>query len=219
MNAQFDIFDWYPQFQSCVKYFLDHSQHTVPVQAVAAFINIRLPYQKTQNQLVSSRLSHSPSGPSPAGGMPGSSRHSMSQAHVRAGQGEPLPHLSLIPYIRRLVVTGFDTGPVLHGFFGDDWKRGIGPLHETERRNYLFAAKSETWLKVKNSYDMDDEQTVPFIRPLQRVELEEIEGAENNWSEWLAMQDWMLGPRAPEQQHPGHPRHQEGLNIKREDHD
>lgn len=66
-----------------------------------------------------------------------------------------------------------------------------------ERRNYLLAAKSETWLKVKASYDMDNGQLVPFIKPLQFVDDEEIIAAEGSWSEWLALQDWMLGPRAP----------------------
>jgi hypothetical protein len=103
----------------------------------------------------------------------------------------------VIPYIRRLVATSFDSPTVLHGFFGDDWQQGIGPLHDAERRNYLFAAKSDSWLSVKSQYDMEDGQTVPFLRPLQNVTLAEIEAAEANWSEWLAMQDWMLGPRAP----------------------
>lgn len=44
---------------------------------------------------------------------------------------------------------------------------------------------------------MDDGQSVPFLRPLQGVTEVEIVTAESNWSEWLAMQDWMLGPRAP----------------------
>lgn len=118
---------------------------------------------------------------------------------------------SLIPYIRRLVVTGFDSHAVLHGFFGDDWVEGIGPIHETERRNYLFAAKSDTWVQVKSQYDMDEGQTVPFLRPLQNVKEEEIQGAESTWSEWLAMQDWMLGPRAPP--NVGDPR----VRIKNED--
>lgn len=115
-----------------------------------------------------------------------------------------------MPYIRRLVVTGFDSDAVLHGFFGDDWMQGIGPIHETERRNYLFAAKSDTWVRVKAQYDMEDGQTVPFMRPLQNVTEDEIQGAESYWSEWLAMQDWMLGPRAPPSV--GGPR----VNIKRE---
>lgn len=103
----------------------------------------------------------------------------------------------MVPYVRRLVATGFDFPSVLHGFFGRDWLGGIGPLHETERRNYLFAAKSDNWLKVKASYDMAEGQLVPFLKPLQTVTEEEIQCAEATWSEWLAMQDWMLGPRAP----------------------
>lgn len=134
--------------------------------------------------------------------------------------------VTLTPYIRRLVATGFDIPGVLHGFFGDDWPAGIGPLHEAERRNYLFAAKSDNWVKVKASYDMDGEQMVPFLKPLQNVSEKEIVGAETSWSEWLAMQDWMLGPRAPidvdagggggpgpaEHGGPGH-----GVRVKRED--
>jgi hypothetical protein len=42
------------------------------------------------------------------------------------------------------------------------------------------------------------DETVPFMKPLQRVSLAEIERSEKAWSEWLAMEDWMVGPRAPE---------------------
>jgi len=114
-------------------------------------------------------------------------------------------NVSLIPFLRRLIVTGFGTPGVLHGFFGDDWAGGIGPLHEQERRNYLFAAKSGGWASVKKEYDMSPLETVPFLKPLQVIESEEIESAERNWSEWLAMEDWMVGPRAPEgmEQAPG----------------
>jgi hypothetical protein len=87
----------------------------------------------------------------------------------------------------------------MHGFFGDDWQKGVGSLHEIERRNYLFAAKSVGWAQVKQQYDMSPEETVPFIKPLQRVQLAEIEAAEKNWSEWLAMEDWMIGPRSPDE--------------------
>ena len=45
-EPEFDIFEWYPQYQSCQRYFLDHAQHSVPVQALAAFLNIRLPFQR-----------------------------------------------------------------------------------------------------------------------------------------------------------------------------
>ena len=41
-------------------------------------------------------------------------------------------------------------------------------------------------------------ETVPFMRPLQGPVTAEIEAAEKSWSEWLAMEDWMVGPRAPE---------------------
>jgi hypothetical protein len=87
---------------------------------------------------------------------------------------------------------------VLHGFFGDDWPTGVGPLHEQERRNYLFAAKSGGWASVKRDYDMLPTETVPFLRPLQRPLDVEIEAAERAWSQWLAMEDWMVGSRAPD---------------------
>ena len=62
----------------------------------------------------------------------------------------------------------------------------------------MFAAKSDNWLRGETQYDMDDGQTVPFLRPQHSGTEDEIQAAESNWSEWLAMQDWMLGPRAPD---------------------
>ena len=41
-------------------------------------------------------------------------------------------------------------------------------------------------------------ESVPFLRPLQGVSDVEIGAAERTWSEWLAMEDWMVGPRAPD---------------------
>lgn len=87
---------------------------------------------------------------------------------------------------------------VLHGLFGDDWAAGIGSLHEQERRNYLFAAKSGGWASVKRDYDMLPLETVPFLRPLQGAVDAEIDAAERSWSEWLALEDWMLASRTPE---------------------
>ncbi|KHN95409.1 uncharacterized protein MAM_06686 [Metarhizium album ARSEF 1941] len=181
-ESQFDIFEWYPTFQSCHRFFIEEAQHTNAVQAVAALINIQLPFEKIRNDGSSAtpRVPSSSSGP---------------------GRG----NVALVPFIRRLVATGFDTPPILHGFFGDDWSAGIGPIHEQERRNYLFAAKSESWLKVKADYDMENGQSIPFLRPLQGVTEKEIVSAEANWSDWLAMQDWMLGPRAPPGEHESHP--------------
>jgi hypothetical protein len=109
--------------------------------------------------------------------------------------------VSLIPYIRRLVVTGTDAPLILHGMFGDEWVKGVGLLHEQERRNYLFAAKSEGWASVKKGYDISPEETVPFLRPLREPLDAEIQAAEKMWSQWLAMEDWMVGPRAPENLH------------------
>ncbi|KAL6851815.1 hypothetical protein J3F83DRAFT_757646 [Trichoderma novae-zelandiae] len=174
-EAQFDLFDWYPKYRSCLSFFLERGQHTNAVQAVAAIVNIRLPFQQNQ-------------------GFP---RHAATPGSAPPGPPPADVSVSLVPYVRRLVATGFDTIAILHGFFGDGWDAGVGPIHDNERRNYLFAAKSETWLRVKASYDLDDGQTVPFLRPLQAVTEKEIQAAEASWSEWLAMQDWMLGPRAP----------------------
>ncbi|KAK4177919.1 hypothetical protein QBC36DRAFT_345020 [Triangularia setosa] len=201
-DAQFDIFDWHPYFQSCVRYFLDHAQYEGPIQALAAFVNIQLPFQKSTNPVLSSRA-NSPSGGGPglsAAGFagPGSSSRAAAGAAGPGGAGllGAFPsHISLLPYIRRLVATGFDFPAVLHGFFGDDWQRGIGQFHEQERRNYLFATKSNSWLDVKAAYDMGTEETIPFLKPLQNSTEKEIQAAEAAWSEWLAMQDWMVGPR------------------------
>ncbi len=198
VDSQFDIFEWHGQYQSCVRYFLDHAQYSAPVQAVAAFVNIQLPFQRSANPVLSFAswsAPHGTPGVSLGGGAtPGGSAGRPSATGPAA---PPSAFITLVPYIRRLIATAFDFPAVLHGFFGDDWLAGIGPIHETERRNYLFAAKSDNWLKVKADYDMDENQTVPFLRPLQNVSEDEIVNAEATWSEWLAMQDWMLGPRAP----------------------
>lgn len=182
-SGQFDIFEWYPKYQSCQRYFVNHAQQSNPVQAVAAFMNISLPFQRHSNPISGPEPRLSPGGPMSRGG---SLPH---QSHTA---------VSLVPFLRRLVVTGLDFPGVLHGFFGDDWASGVGPLHEQERRNYLFAAKSGGWASVKRDYDMSPLETVPFMRPLQGPIIAEIEAAEKSWSEWLAMEDWMVGPRAPE---------------------
>lgn len=185
----FDILAWYPKHQSCLKFFLDHAQHDVHVQAFAAFINILLPYQRQQDPIFSSTGGPISRDPDRA------VRDSLSP---RPGQ---IPQVSvtvsLVPYIRRLVVTGMDVPQVLHGFFGNDWEEGIGSQREVERRNYLFAAKSEPWSSVKSSYDMLPSELVPFLRPLAHPTDPELESADKTWSEWLAMGDWMIGSRAP----------------------
>lgn len=191
-KMNFDMLAWYPKYQSCQRYFVDHSQHEVLVQCVASFINILLPYQR-EPPLYTCR------------GARTASERMEEITNARAGGTSPAPHemsavpTSLIPYLRRLIVTGMDVPQILHGFFGDDWQAGIGRQQEVERRNYLFAAKSGGWASVKRDYDMLPLETVPFLIPLKTLEEGEVEAAEKSWSEWLAMEDWMVGSRAPEE--------------------
>ncbi|KAI4271982.1 MAG: hypothetical protein L6R38_006725 [Xanthoria sp. 2 TBL-2021] len=204
-DPQFDIFDWFPKYQSCQRYFIDHAQQSAPVQAVAAFINIQLPLQRSPNPVTSSqaRLPPSPGALGPLNfGSSARNPSGPSNNNIPTTPNLAFTSISLIPYLRRLVVTGLDFPGVLHGFFGDDWASGVGPLHEQERRNYLFAAKSGGWASVKKDYDMGSAETVPFMRPLQGAVGQEIEAAEKTWSEWLAMEDWMVGPRTPEGMQP-----------------
>lgn len=119
----------------------------------------------------------------------------------------PYGWVSLHPYIRRLVATGFDKPEILYGWFGEKWQEGVGPLHEQERRNYLFAAKSGGWASVKRDYDVVCDEAVPYLKQLMRVDDGEIEGAEETWSSWLAMEDWMLGSRAVDDDETDMPRH------------
>ncbi|KAF3079207.1 hypothetical protein TWF569_010688 [Orbilia oligospora] len=173
-RPRFDIIAWYPHYQSCLKYFLNTAQHSYPCQALAAFLNIRLPYQ--QSEPANEYVNMPPASP----GTSGSSR-TRNQVWV-----------SLIPYIRRLVATGFDKPGILHGWFGDDWALGIGPMHESERRNFLFAAKSGGWSNVKKEYDQVSDEAIPFLRPLDNVGDAEVRAAEASWSDWLALEDWMF---------------------------
>ncbi|KAF2204757.1 hypothetical protein GQ43DRAFT_437638 [Delitschia confertaspora ATCC 74209] len=192
-ESSFDTLEWHPYYQSCQRYFLDYGQHNPATQAVTAIMNIRLPFQWDVNPLMSSVAQVPPSSGPSAYNHPGPWHRS---GPVQGQQ--TLAWVSLIPYIRRLIVSGFDTEGMMSGFFGEDWRPGVGPLHECERRNYLFAAKSVGWAKVKSMYDISPHESVLFLKPLQRVQLVEIEAAERTWSRWLAMEDWMVGPRAPE---------------------
>jgi hypothetical protein len=208
--SNFEILEWYPAYQSCQKYFLDHAQHEASVHATAALVNISLPFQWASHPVQNS-LPVPPPGSGP-GVYPFSFPPQQSYQRSPFNAPPPLPTwVSLVPYVRRLVVTGFDSDGILHGFFGNDWRKGIGPIQECERRNYLFAAKSIPWAQVKSQYDGSGDETVPFLKPLQRVQLVEIESAEKLWSQWLAMEDWMVGPRAPESMDEG-PRDEAGLS-------
>jgi len=212
VGEAFDIFAWHAAYLSCQKYFLDHSQHETHVQAVAALLNIQLPFQWPMNPLANfGNASVDLASPTARFGQPYSNQPTMASPN----RAEPVPqpprpaisrpnHVSLIPYIRRFVITGWDTEPILHGFFGDEWRQGIGHLRACERRNYLFAAKAGGWAKVKSQYDMDANQTVPWLQAPQSVNDTEIENAEKTWSSWRALEDWMVGPRAPENEEDGY---------------
>ena len=46
---------------------------------------------------------------------------------------------------------------------------------------------------------MGADESVPFMKPLDEAKMEELTCAEKAWSGWLAMEDWMVGPRAPDE--------------------
>lgn len=212
-DPNFDIIDWHPAYQSCQRYFLDHAQHEPGTQALCALINIRLPFQWLSNPITSATpqgngpsSAHSnsqfsfPTYLRPASNGFTSPAHSTNSNHNHSQQ--PPTFVSLIPYIRRLIITGFDKPPILHGFFGDDYQRGVSPHLDCERRNYLFAAKHGGWRTCKQHYDAGSagggDECVPFMKPLDEAKVEEIVAAEKAWSQWLLMEDWMVGPRAPD---------------------
>ncbi|KXL48931.1 hypothetical protein M433DRAFT_149041 [Acidomyces richmondensis BFW] len=208
-DPDFDILEWFPAYQSCQRYFLDHAQYEPATQALCALINIRLPFQWLPHPVTASQAALATQ-PAPTGSnfafnafprLGGSNMSSPNRSRQGVNQTPPV-FVSLIPYIRRLVVTAFDKLPILHGFFGDDYIRGILPHLECERRNYLFAAKHGGWRTCKKQYDQGSggggDESVPFMKPLDEAKMEELTAAEKAWSSWLAMEDWMVGPRAPE---------------------
>jgi hypothetical protein len=202
-DPTFDILDWHPAYQSCQRFFLDHAQHEHATQALCALINIRLPFQFPQNPVITSTPPSST--PAAAGSATDHTysfpRINQSPDNRRNGNTPQAPptFVSLIPYLRRLVVTGFDKTAILHGFFGDDYRRGVLPHLECERRNFLFAAKAGGWENCKQQYDvgsgMGGDESVPFMKPLGRAKREELTAANKAYSEFVAMEDWMDGPR------------------------
>lgn len=204
-DPSFDIIEWHPAYQSCQRYFLDHAQHEPGTQALCALINIRLPFQYLSSPVASSTASnstHASQSNSNYNFTFGNNLASPNRSRATSEQTPPI-FVSLIPYIRRLIVTGFDKAPILHGLFGDDYTRGIMPHLDCERRNYLFSAKHGGWRSCKKQYDtgsgMGGDESVPFMKPLDEAKMEELSAAEKAWSGWLAMEDWMVGPRAPDE--------------------
>ena len=52
-------------------------------------------------------------------------------------------------------------------------------------------------MQYDNGSGMGSDETLPFMKPLDEAKMEELTAADKAWSGWLAMEDWMLGPRAP----------------------
>jgi len=201
----FDVTAWYPKHQSCQRYFVEVAQHSYPCQALAAFINIKLPFQRaagSSNPPTRWTPVQPPPPFRPLGGLQ-LPLPPLAQAQLHHPTVPSHSWVSLYPYIRRLVATGFDTPAILHGWFGDDWECGIGPQHEQERRKYLLVAKSGGWAATKRDYDMVIDECVPYLQPLRDISEGELEGAEDTWSVWLAMEGSMLEKRGPRTGRPG----------------
>ena len=194
-SAKFDVIAWKPAYESCQRFFLDHAQYDPTARTVAAFLNIEMPHQWSINPV------YAYIGNEPPAANSSYMRNTFGRPTItptpRLGQGQAPNHVSLFPYIRRLVVTGFGKDEFLASFFGIDWQVGVAKLRDTELRNYMFAAKSGGWGSTKAQYDISPQQTVPFLMPLRNVREEDILTAEREWSAQLAQEDWMLGPRAP----------------------
>lgn len=207
----FDTVNWYRHYIQCHEYFLDQAQHDFYVQAVAAFINIQLPYQRQPYPVNRASVAWSK----------GNLENRPQNEDERYPPGYPQP-VSLLPYLKRLIVTGHDDPRILGLWFGANWRQGVGVMHEMERRNYLFASKSKEWLDVKKYYDDSPaaEQSTPYMIPIPKIEEIELTAADEAWSSWMAMQDWVIGPRTPAGLMPRPPRsrtpHFNSPRIKRE---
>ncbi|RAK74065.1 uncharacterized protein BO72DRAFT_450972 [Aspergillus fijiensis CBS 313.89] len=178
-STPIDLLDtWYPQYLRCTQYFLEQGQFSPAVLSLAAFLNIRLPCQRGERQESSSFSSSDAGGPA-------------------AAAAAAAAHVQLRRYVRRLVVTAHDSPEVLQAFFGAEWAGGVGCVVQQERQTYLFTAKSSGWAATKAAYDLLPDEQTPFLRPLRAPAEEELRLAESRWSDWLAMEDWMVGPRSP----------------------
>lgn len=212
MTNDFDVLAWAPAYFSCQRFFLNHAQHEPATQALCALINIRLPFQWRHGPVTSfTPTSGSRTGASAAHRpvhREGSTGQSAVHSPSAMRDSPPLStFVSLVPYIRRLVITAFDKPGILHGFFGDDYERGILPHVDCERRNYLFSAKHGGWTACKQQYDSGSggggDETVPFMKPLDETTIEELAADEKAWGLWLEMEDWKIGPRASGDQSEG----------------
>lgn len=102
-DRPFDVLDWTPQYLSCQRYFIDHAQLSCPVQAIAPYINIHLPFQRPP---IPSRASLDYPPPVP-------DRSHPTIFHTSSP-------ISLTPYLQRLVIIDINSLDILHDFFDDD---------------------------------------------------------------------------------------------------
>jgi hypothetical protein len=165
------VIDWFVEYKSCQSYFLNYAQHSAYVQALCAFMNIKLPYQKIPIFPQSAPFPWLPHGRSPWPPPPDNLRLPLlGNLSFPPPGNESSQYVSLIPYIQRLVCMGLDDNLNLQKFFGRGWSSGIGTIHENERKNYLKAAK-RSWLEVKLAYDIgseddDDDDDDYYFRPV-----------------------------------------------------
>ncbi len=110
LDNQFDIFDWHPYFQSCMRYFLDHAQYDAPIQALAAFVNIQLPFQKMPHPVLSSQ---------PTGSSLGGLGPNMLGASVCVPSKAATQRL-VVPDSHRSAATGLRRARAVHPTLGRD---------------------------------------------------------------------------------------------------
>jgi hypothetical protein len=181
---------------------MEEGQYKEASKVLAAFINIRLPHQIPGSPL---QQFFSTTSQLPWVG-PDEDIRRKAQASINFNgpdhhrSANPLTDaytsISLFPYIKRLVCTGFDKDEVMYGFFGDRWVGGIKPLVQQERKNFLFAVRSKgsSWLKVKENYDtgMGPNELVPFLKPLDVLGGSVLERAKGDveWTEWQEFENW-----------------------------
>ncbi|KAI9801265.1 MAG: hypothetical protein M1833_002835 [Piccolia ochrophora] len=193
-NQVFDLEEWRVAHESCLRFFLDIAQHDAAVQVLCSFLNISLPCQRQPYPI----RNFTPFPSSARGTTGGASRRSPYPVPSAPGTATQSVWVSLIPYIRRLIVTGYDYPHIVQQFFGPEWVKGVAPSREVERRHYLFAVKAMKFAEVKQHYDMGPHETVPYLKEPAGITEAELANAEDPcWGEWCALRDWQIGPRAP----------------------
>ncbi|RPA75506.1 hypothetical protein BJ508DRAFT_332025 [Ascobolus immersus RN42] len=199
----FDLTLWHVHHQACRTYFVEEGQYKEAAKALAAFLNIRLPHQIPGTPLRQQFFSTTSQLPwaGPDEDIRRKAQASLSfngPDHHRSPNPltDAYTDISLFPYLKRLVCTGFDKDSVMLELFGEHWMQGIKRLLDQERKNFLFAVRSKgsSWLKVKEVYDagMGPNELVPFLKPLGEAEdgASERGQADMEWKQWEEFEAW-----------------------------